>query len=134
MPSQERLHIGHLIKSVFDESGMTVAEFARRIHCARPNVYSIFERQDAGVEQLITISKALNYNFFDDILQKSGLITSSRTRHLDVHFDLEDCPAEKADQITTLLKEMIMKLNRMTNVNITNENVDCFDGYVFDTK
>lgn len=134
MAKPHRIHIGHLIKMIFEEKGISVTEFARRINCARPNVYSIFDRYDISVEQLIDISEALEHNFFDDIQQKSGLITSLRTRHLDVHFDLDDCSAEKADQITTLLKEMIMKLNRMTNVNITNENVNCIDGYVFDAK
>ena len=106
MPSQERLHIGHLIKSVFDESGMTVAEFARRIHCARPNVYSIFERQDTGVEQLITISKALNYNFFDDIQQFYGLKSDLLPTCLNLSFHLDELKTDKMKRITTLLNEL----------------------------
>ena len=43
MPKQE-VHIGKLVKSVFDESGMTVSELARRLCCERTNVYSIFRR------------------------------------------------------------------------------------------
>lgn len=44
MATQEKLHIGKMIKAVFDESGLSVAELARRIHTARSNVYFIFER------------------------------------------------------------------------------------------
>ena len=109
MAKPHRIHIGHLIKKVFDEKGISVTEFARRINCARPNVYSIFERYDIGVEQLIDISEALDHNFLDDIQQKSGLESSLRTRKIDVHLKLEDCPTEKAEQIASLLKELILK-------------------------
>lgn len=106
MPNQERLHIGHLIKTVFDESGMTAAEFARRIHCARPNVYSIFERYDIGVGQLITISKALNHNFFDDILLYYGLKSDLLPTCLNLSFHLDELKPDKIKRITTLLNEL----------------------------
>lgn len=106
MPTQERLHIGHLIESVFDESGMTVAEFARRIHCARPNVYSIFERYDIGVEQLVKISVALNHNFFDDIQQRCGLRSNMLPITLNFNINLEGLETEKANRINALLMEL----------------------------
>lgn len=106
MPTQERLHIGHLIKSVFDKSGMTVAEFARRIHCARPNVYSIFDRQDISVEQLINISKVLDYNFFDDIQQYYGMRSELLPASLNVSIDLGELKTDKGHRINELLKEV----------------------------
>ena len=128
MAKPHRIHIGHLIKKVFDEKGISVTEFARRINCARPNVYSIFERYDIGVEQLIDISEALDHNFLDDVQQKSGLKTSLKAQQLDVHLNLKNCPAEKAEQITLLLKELVTKMDRATTVNNSNETVNCFDG------
>lgn len=106
MPTQERLHIGHLIKSVFDESGMTMAEFARRIHCARPNVYSIFERYDIGVEQLVKISVALNHNFFDDVQRRYGLRSNMLPITLNFNINLEGLETEKANRINDLLMEL----------------------------
>ena len=53
MATQQKLHIGQMIKAVFDESGMSVAELARRIHTARSNVYFIFERSSIDMEQLL---------------------------------------------------------------------------------
>ena len=44
MATPQNLHIGQMIKAVFDESGMSISEFARRIHLKRTTVYSIFER------------------------------------------------------------------------------------------
>lgn len=106
MAKPHRIHIGHLIKEVFDEKGISVTEFARRINCARPNVYSIFERYDIGVEQLLDISEALGHNFLDDIQLKSGLDSHLHTRQLDVHLNLKGISAEKAERISLLLKEL----------------------------
>lgn len=106
MAKPHRIHIGHLIKEVFDEKGMTVTEFARRINCARPNVYSIFERYDMGIEQLIDISEALDHNFLDDIQLKSGLNSQFLSQHLNLHLNLEAISKEKAKRITELVEEL----------------------------
>ena len=81
----QNFHIGHLIKAVFDESGMTVSEFARQIHLERSTIYSIFERQSIDAMQLARISLVLKHNFLSDVEQHYGLIpqTSSLTLHLD---------------------------------------------------
>ncbi len=84
MATQQDLHIGHLIKSVFDESGMTVSEFARQIHLERTTVYSLFERPSIDSVQLAKISLVLKHNFLSDVEEHYGLIpkASSFTIHL----------------------------------------------------
>lgn len=109
MVTTERLHIGHLIKSVFDKSGMTVAEFARRIHTARPNVYSIFERYDIGVEQLVKISIALEHNFFDDVQQFFSLRSQQLPASLVFNINLDELKTEEANRIKELLVELSKK-------------------------
>lgn len=106
MAKPHRMHIGHLIKEVFDEKGISVTEFARRINCARPNVYSIFERYDIGVEQLINISEALEHNFLDDVQLNSGLESQLPTRQLNVQLNLEAFSAEKAERILNFVNEL----------------------------
>ncbi len=106
MEKRHRIHIGHLIKEVFDEKGISVTEFARRINCARPNVYSIFERYDIGVEQLIDISEALDHNFLDDVQLKSGLKSQLPTRQLNVQLNLEALSSEKAERILNFVNEI----------------------------
>lgn len=106
MTKPHRIHIGHLIKEVFDEKGISVTEFARRINCARPNVYSIFERYDIGVEQLIDISEALEHNFLDDVQLKSGLESQLTTRQLNVQFNFEALSTEKAERIVNFVNEL----------------------------
>lgn len=81
----QNLHIGQLIKAVFDESGMTVSEFARQIHLERSTVYSIFERQSIDALLLARISIVLKHNFLSDIEQHYGLVRQvpSFTLHLN---------------------------------------------------
>ncbi len=82
------LHIGRLVKSVFDASGMTVSEFARRINCERTNVYKIFDRRTIDVEMLVRISEILNHNFLTDVIEHHGLDSKSVTKlSLNITFD-----------------------------------------------
>jgi hypothetical protein len=99
MATQQNIHIGQMIKSVFDESGMTVSEFARQIHLERSTVYGIFERPSIDSILLAKISLVLNHNFLSDIEQHYGLIpkTPSFTLHLD------NLSPETALQLTELL-------------------------------
>jgi len=85
MATQNNLHIGQLIKVVFDESGMTISEFARQIHLERSTVYNIFERQSIDALLLARISLVLKHNFLSDIEQHFGLIPQapSLILHLD---------------------------------------------------
>lgn len=99
MATQPNLHIGHLIKSVFDKSGMTISEFARQIHLERTTVYSIFERPTVDVLQLARISLVLKHNFLSDVEQHFGLAPkrSSLTLHLD------NISPEIAQQLASLI-------------------------------
>jgi plasmid maintenance system antidote protein VapI len=64
------IHIGQLIKAKLTESNISITEFARRIHCERSNVYSIFKRKSIDIELLILISKSLNFDFIHEYYQK----------------------------------------------------------------
>ncbi len=81
----QNLHIGQLIKAVFDESGMTVSEFARQIHLERSTVYSIFERPSIDAILLSRISLVLKHNFLSDVERHYGLVPQTHT--FTLHFD-----------------------------------------------
>ena len=101
MATQETLHIGQMIKAVFDESGMTISEFARQIHLERTTVYSLFERQSVDSIQLAKISLVLKHNFLSDVEEHYGLIPQapSFTIHLD------NLSPETVLRLADLLKE-----------------------------
>lgn len=101
MATQQDIHIGHLIKSVFDESGMTVSEFARQIHLERTTVYSLFERPSIDSIQLAKISLVLKHNFLSDVEEHYGLIPKAPS--FTIHFDY--LSPETALQLADLLNK-----------------------------
>lgn len=60
----KNIHIGDEIRKKVYERGMTITEFAKRIHRSREAVYSIFERPSINTDLLKTISLVLEYDFF----------------------------------------------------------------------
>jgi predicted transcriptional regulator len=58
------LHIGEEIKKVLEEKGLKPDWLAKKISTSRRNLYDILKREEIGTNQLLQISKALNYDFF----------------------------------------------------------------------
>jgi len=58
------LHIGREIESKYQESGIKLSEFAKRLDTSTRNVYSIFQRPDINSAQLKKISEVLAFDFF----------------------------------------------------------------------
>jgi predicted transcriptional regulator len=63
----KNIHIGLIIKEKLEESGMSITEFAKKIHCDRTSVYYIFKREDIYIGQLELISIVLEYDFLREI-------------------------------------------------------------------
>jgi len=61
-----KIHIGHLIQQQLKEQGRSVTWFAQRLNYDRSNAYKIFSKQHIDTDLLLTISKVLNYNFFNN--------------------------------------------------------------------
>jgi hypothetical protein len=98
------VHIGHLIKSVFDESGMSVSELARQLHCERTNVYTIFKRRTVDVELLAMLSEILNHNFLDDAMRLYGL-TATFSPKLNLNISLDGLTTEKMQYLAEVIAE-----------------------------
>ena len=91
-----------MVKSVFDMSGMSVAEFARRIHCERTNVYKIFNRQSIDVEMLVAISESLQHNFLEDVMKHYDL-SAKYSANLSLNITLGDLTKENVDSISKFI-------------------------------
>lgn len=61
------IYIGKIIREKVDKSGMTYAEFARRINSSRTSLYTLFDSKSIDVEKLISISEVLNCNLFLEV-------------------------------------------------------------------
>ena len=110
--AKQNLHIGQLVKAVFDESGMSVAEFARRIHTACSNVYFIFERPSIDMEQLLDICDALEHNFLDDIQLQRGMKSSLCPREIHLDINIDELCDDDAKRVAWFLEELISR-NRL---------------------
>lgn len=58
------IHIGHIIQAQLKTDQRSVGWLAREIHCTRNNVYKIFSKASLDSDLILTISKALQFNFF----------------------------------------------------------------------
>jgi len=58
------LHIGKEIEKVYQQSGMKLSEFAKRVSTSPRNIYSIFARKEIKTDQLQKICEVLNFDFF----------------------------------------------------------------------
>ena len=58
------VHIGHEIQKRVEELGISKSEFARRIGVQQQHVNRILERDTMETKKLVSICRALDFNFF----------------------------------------------------------------------
>lgn len=66
--------LGELINDEVRRQQISIPDFAEMIHCTRGNVYKIFEKSSIQVDQLATIAKVLNRNFFEELARDPSLV------------------------------------------------------------
>lgn len=101
----EEIHIGQLVKSVFDSSHLSVSELARQLHCDRSNVYSIFQRRSVDVELLAKLSKILHYNFLEEAMKLYGLSSATSTQ-LNLNISIDGLSSEKIIRLAAVLDKL----------------------------
>ena len=77
---EEEFHLGRLIRKVLDGKGLKVTWLAKEINVDRSVCYDIFKRRLVDIEQLERISKALNYNFFEDLAKYESNVVKIPTQ------------------------------------------------------
>lgn len=97
------LHIGEKIQKIFRESGLTVAEFARRIDTSRENVYGIFKRKSIDTQLLRRISDVLDHNFFKYYIKPEELYPEIES--LQRRLQVADQEIEYLKKINKLLEK-----------------------------
>lgn len=58
------IHIGHLIREQLKADQRSVGWLAREIGCSRNHLYKVFRKSSLDGELLLSISLAMNFNFF----------------------------------------------------------------------
>jgi transcriptional regulator with XRE-family HTH domain len=97
------IHIGSTIQSVFNQSGLTVSQFARLLEIQRTRIYTIFNSKTLDIDLLCKISDILHYDFISEYRDERQNPTV-----INIHF-----------QITTeKLAEFIKMINRLKEAGI----------------
>ncbi len=64
MEKQGNIHIGHLIREQLKADQRSSSWLAREIGCSRNHLYKVFRKPSLDGELLLSISLAMNFNFF----------------------------------------------------------------------
>ena len=105
MQSLKDIHIGNIIKQKFEETSMSITDFAKKIHCERTVVYDIFERKSIDTELLIRISEGLNFDFYNEIYLNKN--TNNFPKKVLIAFEIEEKNIDKSDLPDKLIKLLI---------------------------
>lgn len=66
-----KIHIGERIKARAKEARIGTTELAKVINTSKQNIYGIFKRESIDITLLQKFCKALNYDFFADLINPS---------------------------------------------------------------
>ena len=64
MENNGNIHIGHLIQAQLKADQRSASWLAREIGCSRNHLYKVFRKSSLDGELLLSISLAMNFNFF----------------------------------------------------------------------
>jgi hypothetical protein len=94
----EQVHTGQLLKKAVSDSGIKIAELARKIGRSRRFIYFMFDKQDVSLHYILQIGDAINHDFFAEIksdhnniphlYQKEGYWKDKYLRLLEEHNEL----------------------------------------------
>ncbi len=95
--------IGKIIERKIRERKMSVSDFAKRINRSRTTVYDIFERKSIDVDLLLTISKALEFDFLGEIYVKKQRGNAEKKYYVAIEVD----PSELTGDLKMFLNEEV---------------------------
>ena len=94
----EKVHTGQLLKKAVSDSGIKIAELARKIGRSRRFIYGMFDKQDVPLHYILQIGEKINHDFFAEInsdhtniphlYQKEGYWKDKYLRLLEEHNEL----------------------------------------------
>lgn len=86
----EKIHIGAMVKDFVKQNNINASELARKLGKTRQNLYDLYKRDDIGVKEILSLSKAVGHDFLADIQKPKQNITVE-----DVFDTLQDIVNER---------------------------------------
>ncbi len=102
MEKTQKISIGQYIKAVRQDSGMSIAAFAKRINKTPQNVNDIFGRTSIDTELLSKISEVLHHDFFN-FFKLKNINTEAKEKRYKVLLQIEIFDEHNVDKITELV-------------------------------
>ena len=102
----KNVHIGHIIKEKFEESHLSMNDFASKIHRTRSTVYDIFNRKSIDIDLLLKISEVLEYNFLSEVYIDKSDQNEDFRYFLAVEIDHNHLSPEDIENHIHLLKKV----------------------------
>ena len=104
----DEIHIGKKIQYVFNQSGLTVSQFARLLDLQRTRVYSIFESKTIDIDLLCNISDVLLYDFLSEVYIKRRDKHDQNPTTININFQI----------VTDKLGEFIKSVQKLKKAGI----------------
>jgi len=84
----DEIHIGKKIQQVFNQSGLTVSQFARMVEVNRYKIYNIFESKTIETDLLCKISDVLHFDFLLEVYIKKRETVNQTPTTINIHFQI----------------------------------------------
>jgi transcriptional regulator with XRE-family HTH domain len=104
----DTIHIGEKIKSVFNQSGLNIAQFARLLQVRRTRIYAIFNSKTLDIGLLCKISDVLHYDFIMEIYLNKREDEKQNPSIINIQFQLT----------SENLSDFIKSINRLKKAGI----------------
>jgi len=104
----DEIHIGKKIQHVFNQSGLTVSQFARMLEIQRTRIYTIFECKTIDTDLLCKISDVLHYDFLSDVYLRKRETNNQNPTTININFRI----------VTDKLADFIKSINRLKKAGI----------------
>jgi len=84
----DEIHIGKKIQHVFNQSGLTVSQFARLLELQRTRIYCIFESKAIDTDLLCKISDVLHFDFLSEVYLNKRNTKNQNPNTINIHFQI----------------------------------------------
>lgn len=104
----KNIHIGELIARRLDISGLSYAEFARRLYVDRTTIYNIIRSKSIDIDRLIKISTILDFDFISEIYMDKATLSETES---EIQIDMSTAQSKKSDTFSIgNSKELTIKI------------------------
>lgn len=109
------IHRGEIIEKAVRQSGMSIAEVARRLGKSRRHVYNLFEDPNISLDVILQISKIIHYDFTGEFPELKNKHTTQMVNDMDATYEKYKDTVDWKDKYLQLLEKYNALLEKLKN-------------------